>query len=127
MTPLSTPAGRSASEDLERRVGRLLIAVTYVSVVLLLAGVALMLVSGISPLAGGPPLDLAELPGQLARLEPAAFLWAGILAVIATPLSRVVAAAVGFARAGDRLLVLVAIGILVVIAVSVATALIAES
>ena len=55
-------------------------------------------------------------------LDPAAFLWLGILAVIATPLSRVIAAAIGFARLGDRLMVGVAIGILVVIALGIATA-----
>ena len=54
---------------------------------------------GISPLAGGPPLDPGPPRRRTSRpLAPAAFLWLGILAVIATPLSRVVAAAVGFAR-----------------------------
>ena len=50
-------------------------------------------------------------------------LWLGLLAVIATPLSRVVAAAVAFARAGDGRMVGVAVAILAVIAVSIVTAL----
>ena len=115
------PAGHD--QDFDRFIGRLLIAVTYVAVVLLTVGVALMLVAGISPLAGGPPLDLARLRADLVALAPAAFLWLGILAVIATPLSRVIAAAIGFARIGDRWMVGVALGILAVIALGIASAL----
>ena len=119
--PPVTPAGRH--QDFDRFIGRLLIAVTYVAVVLLSIGVALLLAAGISPLAGGPPLDLASLRADLVALAPAAFLWLGILAVIATPLSRVIAAAVGFARQGDRWMVGVSVGILAVIAVGIASAL----
>ena len=109
--------------EYDRLIGRLLIAVTYLAVGLLSVGVALLLVAGISPLAGGPPLDLGRLFADLGSLAPAAFLWLGILAVIATPLSRVVAAAVGFARLGDRWMVGVALAILAVIALGVVSAL----
>jgi uncharacterized membrane protein len=74
-------------------------------------------------LSGGPALDLSTLVADLVSLQPAGFLWLGLLTVIATPLSRVVAAAIGFGRAGDREMVAVAVGILAVIAVSIATAL----
>lgn len=104
----------------EHRIGRLLIAVTYLAVTLLVIGLVLMAIDGISPLAGGPAFDAGALVGDVVALEPAGFLWLGLLAVIATPLSRVVAAAVGFARAGDRAMVVVALAILVVIAVGVA-------
>jgi uncharacterized membrane protein len=114
-----------AARAFERRIGRLLIAVTYVAVALLLAGVALMAINGISPLDGGPGLDLGSLPANILALAPAGFLWLGLLAVIATPLSRVVAAAIGFGRAGDRSMVIVAVGILVVIALGVSSALVA--
>ena len=107
----------------ERRIGRLLIVVTYVAVALLVVGVGLLIASGISPLAGGPPLDLASLAADLAALAPSAFLWLGLLVVIATPISRVIAAAIGFGRAGDRLLVVIACAILLIIAISVASAL----
>jgi uncharacterized membrane protein len=109
--------------EFDRFIGRLLIVVTYVAVALLTVGVVLLLAAGLSPLSGGPPLDLAQLGADLVALDPAAFLWLGILTVIATPLSRVIAAAIGFARLGDRLMVGVAIGILVVISLGVATAL----
>jgi uncharacterized membrane protein len=113
---------RDAARAFERRIGRLLIAVTYLAVGLLLAGVALMVVNGVSPLDGGPALDLATLPADLAALAPAGFLWLGLLAVIATPVSRVVAAAIGFGRAGDRMMVLVAVAILLVISIGIVAA-----
>jgi uncharacterized membrane protein len=109
--------------DFDRTIGRLLIAVTYVAALLLTIGVLLMVAGGISPLSGGPALDLSSLVADLASLQPAGFLWLGLLTVIATPLSRVAAAAIGFALVGDRRMVGVSIAILVVIAVSVATAL----
>jgi uncharacterized membrane protein len=109
--------------DFDRFIGRLLIAVTCIAVALLSVGVILLLAAGISPLAGGPPLDLGRLVTDLLALAPSAFLWLGVLAVIATPLSRVVAAAIGFARIGDRWMVGVALGILAVIGLSVVTAL----
>ncbi len=109
--------------EFDRFIGRLLIAVTYVAVGLLSVGVVLMLAAGISPLAGGPPLDLGSILADLAALAPEAFLWLGILAVIATPISRVIVAAIGFARLGDRWMVAISLGILAVIALAIASAL----
>ena len=106
----------------ERRIGRLLIAITYVSVALLVVGVALLLGAGISPLAGGPGLDVAGLAGQLTRLEPAGFVWLGLLTVIATPVSRVILAGLVYLRDGDWSMVVVALAILAIIAVGVVTA-----
>ncbi len=122
MTRLPDRAAERGRE-FDRLIGRLLITVTYVAVGLLSIGVLLMLAAGISPLAGGPPLDLARLREELVALAPAAFLWLGILAVIATPISRVIVAVFGFARLGDRWMVGVALGILVVIALAIASAL----
>jgi uncharacterized membrane protein len=110
--------------DFERAIGRMLIVLTYVAVALLVVGVALMAAQGVSPLSGGPPLDIRRLLGDVARFTPEGFLWLGLLAVIATPISRVVAAGIGFARAGDRALVVVAMAILVVIALSIASGLV---
>ena len=110
--------------DFERTIGRMLIALTYLSVTLLLIGVALMAAQGLSPLSGGPRLDISRLVGDLVRFTPDGFLWLGLLAVIATPLSRVVAAGIGYARAGDGAMVGIAIAILAVIALSIGTALV---
>jgi len=106
--------------EFDRFIGRLLIVVTYIAVGLLSVGVALLLAAGISPLAGGPPLDPGRVLADLRSLAPAVFLWLGILAVIATPISRVIVAAIGFARLGDRWMVGVSLGILAVIALGIA-------
>ena len=106
----------------DRTIGRLLIVVTYVAGALLLVGVLLMLASGISPLSGGPRLDVGSILADLASLQPAGFLWVGLITVIATPITRVIAAAVGFAMAGEQRMVLVSVGILGVIGLSIATA-----
>jgi uncharacterized membrane protein len=123
MTDHPTPEVVARRLAFERRIGRLLIVVTYVAVALLVVGVALLIAAGISPLAGGPPLDLETLVADLVALAPSGFLWLGLIVVIATPISRVIAAAIGFGRAGDRLLVLVAWAILLTIAISVVSAL----
>ena len=108
--------------DFDRMIGRLLIGVTYAATALLAVGVGLMLASGVAPLSGGPALDLGSLVGDLVSLQPAGFLWLGLVLVIATPVSRVLAAAVAFGVAGERRMVGVAAAIVAVIAVSVLTA-----
>ena len=127
---MSARAGRAAVQArsatraaaAERLIGRLLLAVTYVAVGLLVIGVLLMVADGISPLSGGPPLDLATLGSQLLAFEPAAFLWLGFLAIVAAPIGRVVVAAVAYARDRDWLMVWISLAILVVVAVGVAAA-----
>ena len=107
----------------EYRIGRLLIAMTYVAVGLLVVGVVLMIADGISPLSGGPGLDVATLGSQLVALDPAAYLWLGLLAVVAAPIGRVIVAGVAYARQADWLMVAIAVGILVIIAIGVGSAL----
>ena len=123
--PSTAPGSLSADPAVaaERLIGRLLIAVTYVAVGLLSIGVVLMIANGISPLSAGPGLDVATLGAQLQAGEPAAFLWLGIIAVVATPIGRVIVAAVSFARDAEWLMVGIALGILAIIAVGVASAL----
>ena len=106
----------------ERLIGRILIALTYLSVALLVVGVGLMLGAGISPVAGGPGLDLATLGAQVVALGPGGFLWLGLLAVIAAPISRVAVAGFAYAREGDWPMVGIAVGILSIIIIGVATA-----
>jgi uncharacterized membrane protein len=123
----STPGGLSPSVRArraidERRIGRLLIAITYVAVAVLLVGVALMLVNGISPLDAPPVMDLDGVVSGISSLEPAAVLLVGIALVIATPIIRVLAAAVTYARSGEIRMLAVSVGILVVILVGVVSA-----
>lgn len=106
--------------DLDVRLGRILTVGTLVGVLALATGVVLMMASGISPLEGSfAPLDLAELLPGLIALEPTAWLWLGLIVVIATPLLRVVAAMAGFSARGESAMVGVSAAILVVVAVGV--------
>jgi uncharacterized membrane protein len=117
----------SPRPDIERLIGRILVALTYVSVALLVVGVALMLADGISPLDAAPAFDPSTIVSDIVALRPAGFLWLGLLTVLAMPIVRVVVAGLGFARDRQWVMVLVAIGILVVIAVGVTSALLTES
>ncbi len=115
---------RVGAFEAERLIGRLLIGATYIAVVLLLVGVGLLIAAGISPLSGGPGLDLGRLPSDLLGLNPTGFLWLGLLAVIAAPIARVAVALFAYARNEDWLMVGVAAGILLVIAVAIGSALV---
>jgi uncharacterized membrane protein len=106
---------------LESSIARLLTVGTYVSIGFVAVGTLLLIASGQSPLDAAPGLDPARIPGDLLALRPAGFLWLGILGLLATPAARVVAALVGYARVGERAMVLVAGLILVVIAAGVIT------
>ena len=115
MSGLHTPVA-------ERLSGRLLISFTYVSVGLLVIGVVLMMVNGISPLATAPTFDPGTLISSLVALEPEAFLWLGLAAVIAAPIGRVILAGAIYAVDRDLTMVLISLAILLVIAIGVGTA-----
>lgn len=124
MTPRLPVPATSRSLAAERVIGRLLIGITYVAVGLLVIGVALMVAGGISPLAGGPGLDLATVGASVATLQPAAFLWLGLLVVIAAPIGRVIVAGIAYAGDADWLMVGISVAILLVIAIGVGSALV---
>ncbi len=112
-------AGDDGSVRLERSISRLLAGGTYLAIVLLGIGFVLMLVNGISPLDAAPTFDVRQIPADILALRPTGFLWLGLIVVVATPSSRVLAALVGYARTGERRMVIVATAVLIVIAVSV--------
>jgi uncharacterized membrane protein len=116
------PTDAARSPDIERIVARLLTVGTYSSVAVLAVGTAMMLASGVKPLAGWPPFDLGQIGDDLVHLRPLGFLWLGLIAVVATPASRVAASLIGYLRTGERLMALIAVLILAVIALSVALA-----
>lgn len=114
-----------AAFALEVAVGRLLVAGTWLAMGLVLAGVVLMLLTGVDPLAHGaiPEFDAARIPADILALRPEGFLWAGIVLIIGLPIGRVVVAGVGFLAAGDRRLALVSLLVLLVVLVSIIAAL----
>jgi uncharacterized membrane protein len=115
----------SSGDSLEPALARVLQVGTYVSIALVAVGSALLLASGTSPLAVGPPLAIDRLAGDIFAARPSGFLWLGILGIVATPGVRVVGALLGFWRRGERAMVAVAVLILAVVAVGVVVGLLA--
>ena len=83
-----------------------------------------MLANGISPLDAAPPLDLDDDRLRNWRLWTRPRSCGSVCStVIAAPIGRVIVSGINYGRADDRLMVAVSIGILLVIAVGVGTAL----
>jgi uncharacterized membrane protein len=91
--------------------------------VLMLAAVILMLVTGVDPRQGptSPPALVDWLP-SLAGLRPEAFIWAGIGVTAILPAVTVAAAALGFARSGNRRPALTACAVLIALGATVIVA-----
>jgi uncharacterized membrane protein len=115
---VSRPA-TAGQGSLELALAHVLQAGTYVAAALIAVGSVLLVVNGFSPIAGGPPLRLEAILADVLALRPAGFLWLGIVGVLVTPALRVLRAALGFWRRGERSMALVAILVLAVIAVGV--------
>jgi uncharacterized membrane protein len=113
-----------ARGGLESALGRVLAIGTYASMALVAIGLVLLVAGGGSPLDAGPPLNLATLGADLLAGRAAGFLWLGILGVIGTPALRVTGALVGFWRAGERRMALIALSILVVVGLGVVAGLV---
>jgi uncharacterized membrane protein len=123
VTATTNAVGRERADPrLERSIARLLTGGTYLSIALLAIGFGLMLLNGISPLTPAPPFDARQIPADILALRPTGFLWLGLIVVVATPASRVLASLIGFQRSGERRMALIAVAILVVIALSVVIA-----
>ena len=114
----------AVSGALESSLGRGLGIGTYASIVLVGVGLVLLFVDGASPLDPGPPLRINTLVADLIAGRPSAFLWLGILGVLATPALRVVGALIGFWRRGERQMALIALLILVVVGAGVVAGLV---
>lgn len=104
-------------DPVERTIHLVLLAGIAVSVALMVAGLALGLLKG-----DGIPrgvVSLADLPGAVRALSPAAFLSLGLIVLIATPFVRVAGSLVAFARERDRRYVVVTAVVLAVMCASV--------
>jgi uncharacterized membrane protein len=111
---------RAEAAAVEVAIARLLATGSGVAIVLLAIGSLLLVAGGTSPLAPDwPPLDVTTIPADLLALRPEGFLWLGLIVTIATPLLRVGAAVVGFARLGERRMVALGLAVLVVVGLAV--------
>ena len=107
------------NRQMEHRVGRALGVAAWLSVALLLVGVAGMALAGVSPIDRPfPDFDPTRLPADVQALRPAGFLWLGLVAVILTPAVRVVASLVGYLATGERRMASVALAVLGIICLS---------
>ena len=104
-------------DPVERTIHLVLLAGIAVSVALMAVGLALGMLQGGSIPRGVVPL--ADLPGAVRALTPAAFLSLGLIVLIATPFVRVAGSLVAFAREGDRRYVVITAVVLAVMCVSV--------
>ena len=116
-------ATSSTRAGLESSLARVLQIGTYVSMALITVGTVLLVVTGGSPMDAAPLLDVGRIPADVLGGRPEGFLWVGVLGVLATPMLRVVAALVGFARAGEWRMVGVAAAIVIVVAAGIAAGL----
>lgn len=108
-------------------IARLLTIGSYVSIALLAGGLAAMIVAGVSPWAAPPVLDPGSIVADLLAGRPEGFLWLGLVAAIATPIARVLAALAGFVRAAEWEMAAISAAILGVITLSVILARLAEA
>jgi uncharacterized membrane protein len=121
VTESRTAPDPNAPASLEHTIARLLTIGTYLSIALLVLGLAVRFATGGEP-SVGPAFDLTRLVPDLLGLKPEGFLWLGLLVVVGTPAARVVASLVGYLRRGEPRMAIVAALILLVIAASVALA-----
>ena len=117
-------ARAGAAYGLEALIARLLVVGLWLAMGLVLVGVVLMLATGTDPLDHGaiPPFDLAQIPSEMLALQPAGFLWAGIVLIIALPIGRVMVAGVGFLAVHDRRMALISLLVLLVVLASIVAA-----
>jgi uncharacterized membrane protein len=121
--PEATPD--PAGGAVELGVARLLAVGAVAAVVLIAIGAVLMVRDGIDPIVTAfPALDLGGLVPAMLALEAQGFLWTGLLVVLATPIAMVVVELAGFARRGEMRMALLALGILLIVVLSVLSAVI---
>ncbi len=108
------------SDDIDRAtrgpVALLLRAGLVTGVLLMAIGLVLAIVEG---RLASHPVALGDVPRLLLDGRPTGFMAAGIALLVAAPLARVVALAVGFAIEGDRRFALVAVSVALILGLGV--------
>jgi uncharacterized membrane protein len=121
--PENTPKGRFDDSRMDAMMGRLLQAgVMLASAVVLVGGLLYVRAHAGVPVNYdtfvGEPSNLRnplELPGLLAKGDSAAIIQLGVLLLIATPIARVIFAAISFAIGRDRLYTAISLVVLAVL------------
>ncbi len=107
---------RGDRSAVNRAVSRILSVGLLAAVALLLIGVVVALVRPDLPLRH--EMSIADLPRALAAFEPDGFFQLGLLALVATPVARVVVLGVGYARRREWMFVGISVLVLAVLALS---------
>ena len=116
----ATDAPAGPPRELELAIARLLNIGALASVLLLAVGVLLAAGAGLAPIESTlPPFDPARIVPDILALKPEGFLWLGLVFVIATPASRVIASLIGFASTREWLMALISLAVLLVIVAGV--------
>lgn len=113
--PSEAPPFDARPVELEIRIPKLLRLGLWLSVTFMLVGIAAAIAS---PSNSHVPLRFRDIPAALAAMDPRGLLGAGILLLLVTPLVRVLASILHFARERDRLYV----GLTAVVALNLAVA-----
>jgi uncharacterized membrane protein len=112
---------KEEQRDINQVVGRVLAAGVYTTSALFLMGMILLLVHGGSGVSGASYSfsGITEFITRLIHLDPIPFLVLGTVALIATPILRVVISIFAFAREGDRTYVGITVIVAAIIGLSV--------
>jgi uncharacterized membrane protein len=122
--PPSMETGRPSGEGPDPRgeaglnlaISRVLAGGLILAVLLLLAGVFLILAGRDAPLGG--PASIGDMPRAIAALDPVGFFYLGLLVLLLTPVCRVMALAVAFARRRTWLFCSLSVFVLAVLGLS---------
>ena len=104
---------------IERNIGKILRIGVFVSTTVIIIGILMFLLSGHSGYAeGGWPDKFNEILSGLVEFKALAWLMTGLFLLILTPVLRVVASIVAFAKEGDKLYVAITTLVLIILIVA---------
>ena len=104
---------------IERNIGKILRVGVFVSTTVIIIGILMFILSGHSGYAEGVwPDKFKEILSGLVEFKALAWLMTGLFLLILTPVLRVVASIVAFAKEGDKLYVAITTLVLIILIVA---------